>query len=366
MTYTRRCDGVDTLRDRLTDSLADSFEAQGARSSEDINGLQFVLNGTSAAEPRPYRRRSQTVFVISIVSLPAPPPDLRALCYATLVRSLSNLLICVVPRTPSSTDLSGSEVYFTTPEAGFYHMPYDAARVFARVWPIATAHYSTANDLVPDLPERFWGGSPAVESIRRHGSMLNSLGVLPLPFPLDRVLSPDQLHHLYKIFGMTGLSYGNLSARERVSEFSNGSFWMTARGCDKARLKGAGKDVLMVRAFDFDKGSARVSMPPDGEPKARVSVDAVEHAMIYEEYPEVQAIVHVHAWMDDIVCTHQNYPCGTRELAEEVARLLRTTPEPGRAVVGLKNHGITATGPSLEDIFARFDGRLRTNVPMFT
>lgn len=365
MTYTRTADGNDPLREAVADDLAARCEACGARWTDDVNGLRFVLNCTSAVHPRPYRRRSQSVFVISIVSLPATPPDLRAFCYTTLVRSLSNLLLCIIPPVPGQTDPEGCEVYFTTPEAGFYHIPYDAAAVFTRVLPIATAHYATANELVPDLPERYWHGSSAVDEICRHGAALDALGVLPLPFPLETVLGPDQLHHLYKIFGMTGLSYGNLSARERVSEYSNGSFWMTARGCNKACLKGAGKDVLLVRAFDFERGTAHVSMPPDGEPTVRVSVDAVEHAMIYEEYPEVQAIVHVHAWMDHIVCTHQNFPCGTRELAEEVARMLRDTPEPGRAVVGLKNHGITATGPSLQDIFTRFDGRLRTAVPMF-
>jgi ribulose-5-phosphate 4-epimerase/fuculose-1-phosphate aldolase len=365
MTYTISTCDREPLRDAVVAALAAPFEARGARRTDDVNGLQFVLNPTSATAPRPYRRRSQSVFVISVVSVATPPADLRSFCYTALVRSLSNLLICVVPREHGSVDPEGSTVYFTTPEAGFYHLPYDPDRVFARVWPIATAHYSTANDLVADLPERFWKGSLVVDDIRRHGTALDRLGVLPLPFPLDQVLPAGELHHLYKIFGMTGLSYGNLSARERITEFANGSFWMTARGCDKAHLRGAGKDVLMVRHFDFDRGAAHISMPPDGEPRARVSVDAVEHAMIYHSYPQVGAIVHVHAWMDGIPATHQNFPCGTLELAEEVSRLLATTPDPGRAIVGLKNHGITATGPSLEDIFARFDGHLRTEVPMY-
>ncbi|OGU62863.1 MAG: hypothetical protein A3G43_00740 [Ignavibacteria bacterium RIFCSPLOWO2_12_FULL_56_21] len=366
MTYTTRTEGCDSLRDALVSTLAGSFEQHGFRRSEDVNGLQFVLNLTNAAAPTPYRRRSQSVFVISVLSIPGPPADLRSFCYASLVRSLSNLAVAIVPPRPDHRRLDGCEIYFTTPEAGFYHLPYEANAVFERVFPIATAHYATNNDLVPDLPERYWHGSAAVEDVRRHGAVLDRMGVLPLPFPLDSVLSPDELHHLYKIFGMTGLSYGNLSARERVSEFSNGSFWMTARGCNKARLQGAGKDVLMVREFDFDRGIAHVSMPPEGEPRARVSVDAVEHALIYETYPGVGAIVHVHAWMDDIVCTPQNFPCGTRELAEEVSRLLDDTPDPSRAVIGLKNHGITVTGPTLADIFERFQGRLKTTVPMFS
>ncbi len=365
MTYTISTQGHDPLRDSVAASLAASFEAHGARRTEDVNGLQFVLNLTSTAAPRPYRRRSQSVFVISIVTLPTATPDLRSFCYTTLVRSLSNLLLCIIPSEVGNPSPNGSTVYFTTPEAGFYHLPFDPALVFARVWPIATAQYSTENVLVSDLPARYWRGSSVVEEICRHGAALDRLGVLPLPFPLDQILPSRERHHLYKIFGMTGLSYGNLSARERIAEFSNGSFWMTARGCDKAHLKGVGRDVLMVRTFDFDHGSAHISMPPDGERTARVSVDAVEHAMIYHSYPQVGAIVHVHAWMDGIPATQQNFPCGTLELAEEVSRLLAATPDPGRAIVGLKNHGITATGPSLQDIFARFDGHLRTEVPMY-
>ena len=87
--------------------------------------------------------------------------------------------------------------------------------------------------------------------------------------------------------------------------------------------------------------------------------------MIYETFPEVGAIVHVHAWMEDIPCTRQNYPCGTVELAEEVVGIIKQTPNPARAVVGLKNHGLTITGYSLEDIFDRITGRLKTEVEMF-
>ncbi len=72
------------------------------------------------------------------------------------------------------------------------------------------------------------------------------------------------------------------------------------------------------------------------------------------------------AWLDDVLCTVQNFPCGTIELARDVASLLARTRRPEQTAVGLKNHGLTITGPSLEDIFDRIVGRLRTEVPMFT
>jgi len=72
----------------------------------------------------------------------------------------------------------------------------------------------------------------------------------------------------------------------------------------------------------------------------------------------------VHAWMDGVPQTEINYPCGTYELAKAVAEKVREAPDPTRAVVGLKNHGLTITGRSLDDIFERIEGRILPQVPM--
>ncbi len=68
--------------------------------------------------------------------------------------------------------------------------------------------------------------------------------------------------------------------------------------------------------------------------------------------------------MPDVVSTQMNYPCGTVELASAVADLVAAAPEPGRAVIGQKNHGLTITGRNLEDIFERIEGRAQPRVPM--
>jgi ribulose-5-phosphate 4-epimerase/fuculose-1-phosphate aldolase len=107
----------------------------------------------------------------------------------------------------------------------------------------------------------------------------------------------------------------------------------------------------------------RLSVPANVQPR-RVSVDAIEHWMIYRENPEVGAILHVHAWMDGIEATEMNFPCGSEELAESVAALVTAAPDPGHAVVGLRNHGITATGESLAEILDRIEPRLQRQVPM--
>ena len=82
------------------------------------------------------------------------------------------------------------------------------------------------------------------------------------------------------------------------------------------------------------------------------------------EHDLMGAILHVHAWVSGIEATDVNYPCGTEELATSVARLVASAPEPARAVVGLRNHGITATGESLTEILDRIEPALLRQVPM--
>ena len=138
---------------------------------------------------------------------------------------------------------------------------------------------------------------------------------------------------------------------------------MSASGVDKSSLREIGRDILMVTGYIPEQRAMVLSVPPGIEPR-RVSVDAIEHWKIYLEHPEVGAIMHVHAWVDGIAATEINYPCGTAELADAVADLIRVAPEPGRAIIGLKNHGLTITGPSLEEIFERVGPHIQRQVPM--
>ena len=47
-----------------------------------------------------------------------------------------------------------------------------------------------------------------------------------------------------------------------------------------------------------------------------------------------------------------------------VAALIAAEPDPAEAVVGLRNHGITATGPGLGAILDRIEPRVLRQVPM--
>jgi hypothetical protein len=279
--------------------------------------------------------------------------------YPLLVRSLSNLLIGLVDEGHSLLS-----AHFVTPEQGHYEVEGNEATneyfraVYARIRPIATSRLVLNNVYETDLPEDLWNGDPITEQISRAGRKLDELDLLPTPFPMEKYLSERDQRHLKLLYGIGGLSYGNLSAR-----LDETRFWMSASGVDKSNLSEIGRDILLVKDYDPENNAMILSVPPKVEPR-RVSVDAIEHWMIYKEHPEVGAILHVHAWMDGAPSTEFNYPCGTYELGTAVADIVREYPVPAEAVVGLKNHGLTIVGRSMDEIFERVEGKLYQPVPM--
>lgn len=325
---------------------------------EASNGSRIVINPIDPDMPKSYRRRSKSIFVVGLASLDTVPNDILKEGYTLLVRSMSNVFMLLLE------DEHGIVVHFITMERGFYHVRHNGddvaffAEVSERLIPIATSRLVIDNVFTPDLPEALWNGDEHVEAIYRAGLRLAELDLLPAAFPLEELLGPRDLRHLHRLFGIGGLSYGNVSARRDQT-----SFWMSASGVDKSHLREVGTEVLLVTGFDEAKEAILLSVPPNVMPR-RVSVDAIEHYMLYQEHPGVGAILHVHAWMDGVSSTEVNYPCGTIELAIEVAELVRQADDPDRAVIGLKNHGLTITGPSLDEIFDRVGHRLLRQIPM--
>ena len=347
------------LRRWLAQGLQQELQAHGHTLEPDpTREVQLVLNFTDRERPRPFRRRARATFVCSIVEADREPEDVLRGGYPLLVRSLSNLLLYVVgaPRRVNT--------YFVTLEQGYYSVPYDGdeanyfAALYRRLHPLASSTLVIDNIFEPDLPPELWEGNEAVDQIRRASRRLGELDLLPAPFPIQEILPPEDFRHVQHLYGIGGLSYGNLSARH-----DRYRFWMSASGVNKYNLQVVGQDILLVKGYDPQRNAILLSVPPHVQPR-RVSVDAIEHWMIYTEHPQVGAILHVHAWMEGVPATRMNYPCGTRELAQEVAELVRRAPDPGRAVIGLKNHGLTITGPSLDEIFERIDGKLIRQVPM--
>jgi hypothetical protein len=338
------------------------MEAHGHRFVEDPDKASLVVNFFPRESPRSFRRRAQAVFVVSVTEIEGGDQTIREAIprgYPLLVRSLSNLLIGL-----TGPEGSNPDAHFITPEQGHYKVQGGEDRddffekVYRRIEPLATSRLIIDNVFDTDLPPELWSGDDITASIRRAGERLDAMNLLPAPFPIEDILSERDLRQLKRLYGIGGLSYGNISAR-----LDETRFWMSASGVDKSKLVEIGRDILLVKDYNADTGSMILSVPPSVEPR-RVSVDAIEHWMIYREHPEVGAILHVHGWMDGVRSTEFNYPCGTYELGKAVADIVRDEPEPGRAVVGLRNHGLTITGASLDEIFERIDGRLLKYVPM--
>jgi ribulose-5-phosphate 4-epimerase/fuculose-1-phosphate aldolase len=307
--------------------------------------------------PRAFRRRAQATFVVGVVEGPTPQGLVLPALYPLLVRALANMLVYV------TSDAETSRAYVVTLEQGYFTIEErdDEAfftQIFERLYPLASAQLVINNEFHADLEPELWEGDELTKALADAGRRLDALNLLPAPFPIEELLEPRDMAHVRRLFGIGGLSYGNLSARK-----DSRRFWMSASGVNKGAMKAIGRDMLMVKGYDSERNVILLSVPPNIEPR-RVSVDAIEHWMIYTQHPGVGAIIHVHAWMDGIPSTQIQYPCGTLQLAESVAGLVAASPDPTRAVVGMRNHGMTITGPSLASILERIEGRLLPRVPM--
>lgn len=342
------------------EGLKEKFTAEGYKfCGESEEEIKIVFNVIDQEKPRPFRRKAQATFVVSILETNNEPEEVFETAYPYLIRSLANHLIFIVHKSETK------DFYFITPEQGFYTLTYTGEeekdffhRTFKRLEPVASAQLVIDNHFADDLEDHLWNGNEITKKMFLSGKKLNEMNLLPAPFPLEKYLSERDMRQLKKLYGIGGLSYGNLSSRHKDQ-----TFWMSASGVNKANMRVIGQDILYIKGFNSNENAIEVSVPPKISPK-RASVDAIEHWMIYKEHPDVGAIVHIHAWMDGIEATEINYPCGTIELAEAVANLVRKAKDPARAVIGLKNHGLTITGRNLDDIFDRIDGHVLPQVPM--
>jgi hypothetical protein len=104
---------------------------------------------------------------------------------------------------------------------------------------------------------------------------------------------------------------------------------MSARGVDKLVIPG--RDILLVSGFDECSSRMQLSVLPQVTPR-RVSVDAIEHWMIYRQNPDVGAILHAclgrrdHGDGDQLSVRHRR-ACDERFRA----RRHRSGPQPGRS-----------------------------------
>jgi hypothetical protein len=294
------------------------FERDGFELVDDLADADFVLNMFDAKDPKAFRRASRGTYSASFYELPDAPEDVLKESYPMLVRTLANVVLLHVP---------GSGCWFTTMERGTYEVSEDPAEIYERLSPLATSKLVIDNEWIPDLEPELWDGDEVTADIGAAGIRMGELDLLPAPFPVHEFLSERDLRHVMRLYSVGGLSYGNLSARKDETRF-----WMSASGVDKTQLEVPGRDILMVTGYDEANARIVLSVPP--------------------------------AWMEGIAATDVNYPCGTQELAEAVADLIAREPDPAHAVIGLRNHGITATGDSLAEILDRIESSILRQVPM--
>ncbi len=334
--------------------LAHSMSEHGHQETSNPDEAGLVFHTVSPTRPRPFRRRSQATFVIGLIPWDQPITQPLKQLYPLLVRSLANLVISGTPGTGMS--------YLVTPELGNYSVSHDLPdfrdALYDRIAPLATSHLVIDNLFDNDLPEELRDGTQVTREMRDASRTLASWNLFPTPYPVADMLPAEDYRHLQRVFGIGGLSYGNLSARHEGEVF-----WMSASGVDKGKIGTVSRDILLVKGFDEEKRAMRLSVAPGADP-LRVSVDAVEHWGIYRKHPEIGALIHVHAWVDGIPSTTINYPCGTVEMGNAMSDLLDQDPHPERTIIGLRNHGITATGPNFPDILSRLEGRILAQVPM--
>ncbi|MBC8144205.1 MAG: hypothetical protein H7X80_01400, partial [bacterium] len=94
--------------------------------------LQFVLNLSDMESPRTFRRKHKSVFVVTLAAHPAADDEtIKRNGYRTLIRTFSNLMICLVPNGNGRLD-----AHYITPEVGYYTTPFDADAVCERIAPI--------------------------------------------------------------------------------------------------------------------------------------------------------------------------------------------------------------------------------------
>src|SRR5690606_5114864 len=193
----------------------------------------LVINVIEAGRPRPFRRNSQGTFVVSVVQVDHEPEDLLKAAYPVLVRSLSNLLVYI------THTAEGAKTNFVTLEQGYSTLPTpngDSASFFAEVYrrlaPLASTRLVINNVLERNLPPELWEGDEKTRALFEAGQWLDRMDLLPAAFPIAELLDDRDMLHVRRLFGIGGLSYGNLSVRR-----TEDTFWMSARGVNKGNLR---------------------------------------------------------------------------------------------------------------------------------
>lgn len=326
----------------------------------------FVVNFARPDKPNPVLPSlpNSRTKVVTVVQFPEVP-DPMVSGYPLLATNVCSLLLMLV-----GNDSRLETSFLVTLEQGHPQIPFGDPEsyfedVFRRLRPRISATWAFQNHYREDLPEWVWGGTPRTQLISLAGMLLDRLGLLPEPFPLQDYLDYSQRRFVRLAFSLFGLSYGNVSVRAEPEIHEGPAMWMSASGVDKSRLVEVSEHIHLVVGAAQDGVWVRTR---PGKIRSRVSVDGLEHYTIYAENPEVGAILHFHGWPTQIsdglsyleTSVEQAYPCGSLELANLTAQQVRAQEDPSAVVIAQANHGTVVTGPDLPSIFLRLQsGQIR-------
>lgn len=134
-------------------------------------------------------------------------------------------------------------------EQGFYRVRYEDGsddryfeEIFQRFEPLTTSHLIINNDFDPDLPETLLNGNDKItEQVSSAAKKIDEMDLWPAPFPIQDLLPSEDFRHVKRLYGIGGLSYGNLSPTDQTR------FWRSASGVNKANLQEIWRDILMVK-----------------------------------------------------------------------------------------------------------------------
>ena len=222
----------------LCDQLDAELRGLGWTRVENADDAKLVLNLVDTENPRPFRRHARGTYAATLYDGPVDDEAIIDTSYPLLVRSLANI---VLVRTRATR--SGSRRW----SAGTYRASGAtlASTVLDRLLPLATARLVIDNEFRPDLEPELWERRRADRADSNRGQAHRRAPSLPAPFPIEDLLDERDLRHVKRLYGIGGLSYGNLSARKDERRF-----WMSASGVDKLRLETIGRDILLVSDYD--------------------------------------------------------------------------------------------------------------------
>ena len=140
-----------------------------------------------------------------------------------------------------------------------------------------------------------------------------------------------------------GIGYGNISIRFRKNEFI-----ISGSGTGKFK-KLTGEHYALVTDYNVKK-NAIVSTG-----STIASSESLTHAMIYEQAPDIHAVIHVHHFMlwkkllNTLPATTEHIEYGTPEMAEEITRLFKEQNLSQNRIFAMEGHseGIVCFGKDL-------------------